>query len=75
MNTNEIQAGDLIKVTKIGNKVGRTYRVAEITPSAAAGLCWIKVLDGRMQGMDSYKMMAIVDFDSIELIEREGVNA
>jgi hypothetical protein len=77
MKTSEIQTGDLIKVTKIGNKVGRTYQVAEITHSASkvAGMCWIKVLDERMQGMDSYKEIAILDFDSIELIQREGVNA
>lgn len=77
MNTSEIQTGDLIKVTKIGNKIGRTYRVAGITHSASkvVGMCWIKVLDERMQGMDSYKEISILDFDSIELIQREAVIA
>jgi hypothetical protein len=74
MNTNEIQTGDVIKVTKIGNKIGRTYKVAGISHSASKvmGICFIKVLDGRITGMDSFKEITLLDCDSIQLIERKS---
>jgi hypothetical protein len=73
MNTNEIQVGDTIKVTRIGRKVGRTHQIIATKTSGLNrnDILFVLVPDSRNQN-ESLKWINLMDgLDTIELIARE----
>lgn len=74
MNINEIKAGDVIKVTQYGRKVGRVYNVYEATDRGyEINVMFLKVNDGKPQGKaQPIKWIAVSNgIQTIELISRE----